>query len=151
MTTLARRDIFDYLCGEGGPWWGRLDEVDFLGSLYDLDRLASTDSRFTAAPEDIFQHRINNPLDWSDDWVFEYPQFQLLDGPDEVLLAFLARFVHPEVQPDVDHSSQRVAKLNRLLGPGGWTLRPFKFISGRPVYGSAPRTGHRPASLTAAQ
>ncbi|MBZ9642924.1 DUF4263 domain-containing protein, partial [Streptomyces sp. PSKA30] len=50
----------------------------------------------------------------------------------------MARFVHPEVQPDVDHSSQRVAKLNRLLGPDGWTLRPFKFISGRPVYASAP-------------
>ncbi|MFD7408762.1 Shedu anti-phage system protein SduA domain-containing protein [Streptomyces sp. NPDC059866] len=138
ITTLTRRDIFDYLCGEGGPWWGRLDEIDFLGSLYDLDRLASTDSRFTTAREDIIQHRINNPLDWSDDWVFEYPQFQLLDGPDEVLLAFLARLVHPEVQPDVDHSSQRVAKLNRLLGPDGWTLRPFKFISGRPVYAPAP-------------
>ncbi|MGV9248749.1 Shedu anti-phage system protein SduA domain-containing protein [Streptomyces sp. NPDC003710] len=138
ITTLTRRDIVAYLTGEGGPWWGRLDEIDFLGSLYDLDRLVSTDRRFTTAREDIIQHRVNNPLDWSDDWVFESPQFQLHDGPDEVLLAFLARFVHPEVQPDVDHASQRVAKLNRLLGPDGWTLRPFKFISGRPVYAPAP-------------
>ncbi|MFF7264612.1 hypothetical protein ACFZCL_30645 [Streptomyces sp. NPDC008159] len=151
ITTLTRRDIFDYLCGEGGPWWGRLDEIGFLGSLYDLDRLASTDSRFTAAREDIIQHRINNPLDWSDDWVFEYPQFQLLDGPDEVLLAFLARFVHPEVQPDVDHSSQRVAKLNRLLGPDGWTLRPFQVHIGAAGLRISPCTGHRPASLTAAR
>ncbi|MDH6502416.1 hypothetical protein M2156_008726 [Streptomyces sp. SAI-149] len=138
ITRLTRRDIFDYLSGEGGPWWGQLDEIDFLGSLYDLNRLASTDSRFTKAREDITQHRVNNPLDWPDDWVFEYPQFQLLDGPDEVLLTFLARFVHPEVQPDADHSSQRVAKLNRLLGPDGWTLRAFKSISGRPVYAPAP-------------
>jgi hypothetical protein len=43
ITTLTRRNIFDYLRGEGGPWWGRLDEIDFLGPLYDLDRLASTD------------------------------------------------------------------------------------------------------------
>ncbi|MGN9761060.1 hypothetical protein [Streptomyces sp. SD31] len=28
--------IFDYLRGRGGPWWGRLDEIDFLESLYDL-------------------------------------------------------------------------------------------------------------------
>lgn len=138
ITRLTRRDIVDYLTGEGGPWWGRLDEIDFLGSLYDLDRLASTDSRFTTARRDIIQHRVNNPLDWDDDWVFEYAQFQLHEGPDEVLLAFLARFVHPEVQPDVDQASQRVAKLNRLLGPDGWTLRPFKSISGRPVYAPAP-------------
>lgn len=138
ITTLTRRDIFDYLCGEGGPWWGNLDEIDFLGSLYDLDTLASRDSRFTTAREDISQHRINNPFDWPDQWVFEDPRFQLLDGPDEVLLAFLTRYVHPEVQPDVDQTSQRVAELSRLLGPDGWTLRPFEFISGRPIYSAAP-------------
>ncbi|MGW4728701.1 AbiJ-related protein [Streptomyces shenzhenensis] len=88
---MTRRDIFDYLRGEGGTWWGRLDEIDFLEDLYDLDGLASTDSRLTTARGDIVQHRVNNPLDWPDDWVFEDPRFQLLDGPDEVLLAFLAR------------------------------------------------------------
>lgn len=35
ITRLTRRDILDYLSGEGGPWWGRFDEIDFLGSLYD--------------------------------------------------------------------------------------------------------------------
>ncbi|MFD3380977.1 MULTISPECIES: Shedu anti-phage system protein SduA domain-containing protein [unclassified Streptomyces] len=134
ITAVTRRDIFDYLRGEGGPWWGRLDEIDFLESLYDLDRLASTDRPFTTARDDIVQHRINNPLDLPDDWVFEDPRFQLLDGPDEVLLAFLARLVHPEVQPDVDQSSRRVEKLNRLLGPDGWTFRTFEFLSGRPIY-----------------
>ncbi|MEV7438980.1 hypothetical protein ACIQJX_28810 [Streptomyces griseoviridis] len=29
---MTRRDIFDYVRGEGGPWWGRLDEIDFLSS-----------------------------------------------------------------------------------------------------------------------
>ncbi|MFE3197853.1 hypothetical protein [Embleya sp. NPDC059237] len=33
ITALTRRDIFNYLSGEGGPWWGRLEEIDFLGSL----------------------------------------------------------------------------------------------------------------------
>jgi hypothetical protein len=134
ITTLTRRDIFVYVCGEGGPWWGRLNEIEFLQSLYDLDRPVSTDPRFTTAREDIIQHRVNNPLNWPDHWVFEYPQFQLLDGPDEIFLGFLTRFVHPEVQPEIDQSSRRVAELNRLLGPDGWTLRPFEFISGRPIY-----------------
>jgi hypothetical protein len=147
ITTLTRRDIVAYICGEGGPWWGRLDEIDFLESLYDLDRLASTDPRFTTAREDIIQHRINN-LDWPDHWVFEYPQFQLLDGPDEILLGFLTRFVHPEIQPDLDQSTRRVAELNRLLGPDGWTLRPFEFISGRPPHRPPVRWSHYHSMMT---
>ena len=135
---MTRRDIFDYLRGEGGPWWGRLDEIDFLGSLYDLDGLASMDSRFTTARGDIVQHRVNNPMDLPDDWVFEDPRFQLLDGPDEVLLAFLARLVHPEVQTDVDESFRRVEELNRLLGPDGWAFRAFDFLSSRPIYKAVP-------------
>ncbi|WP_264372785.1 MULTISPECIES: Shedu anti-phage system protein SduA domain-containing protein [Streptomyces] len=131
---MTRRDVFDYIRGEGGPWWGRLEETDFLKGLYDLDGLASTDSRFATVRGDNVQHRINNPLDWPDDWVLEDPRFRLLDGPDEVFLAFLARLVHPEVLPDADQSSQRVEKLNRLLGPDGWALRAVEFLSGRPIY-----------------
>ncbi|MEY9994899.1 hypothetical protein ABIE67_006931 [Streptomyces sp. V4I8] len=63
--------------GRGGPWWGRLDEIDFLESLYDLDGPASTDSRFTTARGDMVQHRVNNPLDLPDDRVFGDPRFQL--------------------------------------------------------------------------
>ncbi|MBO7938521.1 hypothetical protein JTP77_021765 [Streptomyces sp. S9] len=46
---MTRRGIFDYLCSEGGPSWGRLNEIDFQEDLYDLDGLASTASRFTTA------------------------------------------------------------------------------------------------------
>ncbi|MEU9408763.1 Shedu anti-phage system protein SduA domain-containing protein [Streptomyces sp. NPDC048281] len=144
---MTRRDIFDYLRGEGGPWCGRLEEIEFLEDLYDLDRLASTDPRFTTAREDIDKHWVINPMDWPDDWVFEDPRFQLLDGHDEVLLAFLARFVHPEVQSDVDHSSRHVEELNRLLGPDGWALRPFDFLSGRPIYTPFPTQATGPLIL----
>ncbi|MFE3197854.1 Shedu anti-phage system protein SduA domain-containing protein [Embleya sp. NPDC059237] len=96
--------------------------------------MPSTDRRFATAHEDIVKHRIDNPADWSDNWVFGYPHFRLFDGSDAVLLAFLARFVHPEIQPDVDHTSHHVQKLNHLLGPDGWALRVFEFLSGRPIY-----------------
>ena len=83
ITAVTRRDIFDVLRAETGPWWGRLSETGFLGQLYDLDALPSTDPRHATAGEDIVRHRVAN-FDWDDDWVFDDPRFQLADGPDEV-------------------------------------------------------------------
>jgi hypothetical protein len=136
ISRVTRRDIFDYLRVDGGPWWGRLDEVAFLSRLYDLEALPSTDSRYTTASRDIWQHRENND-DWEDDWVFHDSRFQLTSGPDEILLGFLAQMVHPVVQPDTDRAAQIVADLNRLLAPDGWALKAQKKISGRPVYAPA--------------
>jgi len=45
ITPVTRRDIFDFLRAEAGPWWGRLGETGFLKQLYDLDALPSTDPR----------------------------------------------------------------------------------------------------------
>lgn len=133
ITPVTRRDIFEYIRSQGGPWWGSADEVSVLESLYDLDALESTDPRFLTAREDIIQHRFNND-DWDPDWVFEYAPFRLFDGPDEVILAFLVRLVHPEVLSDAYRSSRLADELNRFLGPDGWALRPFEFLSGRPIY-----------------
>ena len=66
VTDVTRRDLFDFLRDEAEPWWGRLDEISFLDHLYDLDSLASTDSRHATAREDIGRHRVGN-YDWDDD------------------------------------------------------------------------------------
>jgi hypothetical protein len=136
ISQVTRRDIFDYVRTEGGPWWGRMDEIAFLARLYDLEKLPSTDSRFRTASGDIRQHRVNN-YDWDDDWVFHDRRFQLANGPDEVLLGFLAQMVHPVVQPDTQRAAQIVAALNKLLAPDGWMLKKHKQMSGRPVYAPA--------------
>ncbi|WP_329174369.1 Shedu anti-phage system protein SduA domain-containing protein [Streptomyces sp. NBC_01477] len=133
ITTVTRRDIFDYLRGMPRPWWGRLDEVAFLEALYDLDRSSSDHGRLPSVRADIQQHRLNNP-DLDDDWVFEDPRLELCDGPDEVLLDFLARTVHPEVASGVGEAMKQVEELNRLLAPDGWSLRPHGSLSGRPIY-----------------
>jgi hypothetical protein len=39
ISQVTRRDIFDYIRTEGGPWHGRMDEIAFLGRLYDLEAL----------------------------------------------------------------------------------------------------------------
>jgi hypothetical protein len=134
ITAVTRRDIFDYLRGAGGSWWGRLDEVSIVEALYDLDGLPSNDTRFPTARGDVLQHRVNNPEDWYDDWIFEDSRFQLAHGSDTLLLAFLVQVVRPEVLSDVDQASRHVDELNRLLAPDGWTLRAYEFLSGRPIY-----------------
>jgi hypothetical protein len=136
ISQVTRRDIFDYIRTDAGPWWGRLDEVGFLSRLYDLEHLPSTDARFQTASGDIRQHRFNND-DWEDDWVFHDSRFELGSGPDEVLLGFLAQMVHPVVQPDSERASDIVDGLNALLAPDGWVLKPHKQLSGRPIYAPA--------------
>jgi AbiJ N-terminal domain 3 len=145
ISPVTRRDIFDYLQTEPEPWWGRLDEIGFLGQLYDLDALPSTDSRHTTAAQDILRHRVAN-LDWDDDWVFGDPRFQLADGPDQVLLDFLACMAHPLVRPDTGQAARLVTALNAILAPDGWELRTSGFISGRPVY-AACRTVSGPGRM----
>jgi hypothetical protein len=138
ITPLTRREIFDYLRTDGGPWWGKLDEVDFLARIYNLEELPSDDPRFPTAARDIWQHRINN-YDWDDDWVFSDSRFKLASGPDEVLLEFLAQMVHPVVQPDTARAKEIVGRLNELLAPDGWMMKSHKQMSGRPIYAPARR------------
>jgi hypothetical protein len=86
ITIVTRRDIFDYLRTGRFSWHGQLDELPFLGRLYDLDFLPSTDGRFSTAAGDIRQHRISND-DWDDDWIFTDSRLKLASGPDDVLMA----------------------------------------------------------------
>ena len=90
-----------------------LDEVDFLGRLYDLDALPSTDTRFRAARGDIFQHRVANPFDWPDDWIFSDPRFGLAESDDR-LVRFLAEMLHPAVRTDLAEVEELRAFLNSL-------------------------------------
>lgn len=134
LTEITRRDIRRALIRETIGWHGELEETEFLNRLYDLSTLPSTDSRFATAEQDIWQHRVNN-YDWDDWWIFSDDRFQLEDGPDEVLLNFLAEMVHPVVRSDRDEATKIVAKLNELLAPDGWALVERSTISGRKTYG----------------
>ncbi len=73
----VRRNVGDTILIRALPWSGSLDEVAFLGRLYDLESLPSFDHRFGTAARDIWQHRVNNLNDWDDDWVFHDPRFNI--------------------------------------------------------------------------
>lgn len=135
ITEVTRRAIIDYL-SVGRQWSGSLNEDEFLGRIYDLKRMPSTDYRheYDNAAKDIHKHRVMNS-DWSDDWVFADGRFDLLHGPDEPFLKFLAETVHPIVRPDATESEKMVADYNALLAVDGWEIHPVKEISGKPVFG----------------
>lgn len=135
ITEVTRRAIIDYLC-VGRHWSGALPEDDFLGRLYDLNRMPSTDYRrdYDTAAKDIWKHRVMNS-DWSDDWVFTDSRFDLLHGPDDPFLKFLAETVHPIVRPDTPDAEAMVAEYNIALAVDGWEMHPVRRISNKPVFG----------------
>lgn len=50
ITELTRRDIIDSIASEAASWSGRLEEAEFLGRLFDLQKLS-------CSAVDGFQHR----------------------------------------------------------------------------------------------
>jgi hypothetical protein len=136
ISDLTRRALLDEFFLSTDQWnrWGNSDEVSFLGRLFDLSALPSTDRRFSNAHDDITQHRVNNE-DWPEDWWLSDPRTDLLHAPDETFLRFIAESVHPRVRSDTQHAARLVAIFNRHLGIDGWEIAETSSISGRPIYG----------------
>jgi len=133
ISEITRRNIFDEMTLVKINWAGRFDEVHFLGRIFDLTSLPSTDHRFRDAGQDIWQHRINN-YDWQDDWVFCDPRFNLLFCEDETFLKFLCETIHPVVRSD-DEEVKRLVKLyNKHLNVDGFEIIEYVKISERPVF-----------------
>lgn len=80
-------------------YFGRLDEIEFLEILYDLNSMPSLDSRFSDAKGDIWKHTVNND-DYPFCWVFEDERFELKNGSDEKYLKFICEIFHPAVRFD---------------------------------------------------
>ena len=119
-----------------------MTDDDFLARLYDLEKLPSTDRRYRSAAADIYQHRVMNPSDWPDDWVFTDPRFNVLHAEGSEFLKFLCETVHPVVQPDAEKVSELVNAYNRELAADGWKIVEAKRISNKPVF-AARKVGTR--------
>lgn len=134
ITQITRRDIADAITVEQINWAGRLEEQEFLTRLFDLSSLPSFDSRFKDASGDIWQHRINNPTDWDDDWIFSDSRFNLMDCDDEMFLRFLCETIHPVVRPDVVEAEKLCQFYNSYLQHDGYQLVEKTRMSGKPVF-----------------
>ena len=59
ITEITRRNIIDHFTVANVNWSGRLQDDEFLGRLYPLEELQSTDHRCSTAAGDIRQHRVS--------------------------------------------------------------------------------------------
>jgi len=139
ITEVTRRGIIDFFVASETPWYGRLNDVEFLSRVYDLTKMPSTDSRIRTARGDISQHRISWQ-DWTDDWIFTDSRFNLMGASDEDFLRFLCETIHPVVRPDSKDARALASEYNSYLRPDGWQLVESKQISGKPVF-TATRLG----------
>jgi hypothetical protein len=134
VSRLTRRAIFDGLRLEKVRWSGELEEVEFLERLFELKSMPSSDGRFKDAAGDIWQHRVNNPKDWDDDWIYTDARFGLLKGATDTFLKFLCEIVHPIVRPNRDEALKLIQHFNDQLRPEGWSLVEEERIAGRPRF-----------------
>lgn len=146
----ARQSIFDGLRIEAISWSGKLDEVEFLQRLYDLQKLPSFDSRYKDAAGDIWQHRVNND-DWEDDWIYSDSRFNLLHGPTDLFLRFLCEMVHPVVRPNRNEALALVQQFNDQLRQEGWHLIEEEMIVGRPRFVAKRFSGTNARSVSRAR
>lgn len=130
----TRRDIIDSLSIEGVNWAGRLDEPDFLSRIFDLKSMPSKDYRFDNAYRDIWQHRVNNPYDWEDTWVFHDSRFNLLYCEDELFLRFLCETIHPVVRSDQEEIDRLHQTYNLFLKEDGYEIVPRAQMGEKSVF-----------------
>jgi hypothetical protein len=134
ITHITRRNIFDFVQVEGFWWAGRLDEVDFLSRIFDLENIKSNDSRYKNVTEDIWQHRVNNPNDWEDNWIFSDQRFNLLGCDDSLLLNFLCEMIHPLVRAESSHVNKLLQIFNDNLKEDDFEIIEKTKISGKPIF-----------------
>lgn len=115
------------------PFCGKIDMLKFFDRLYNLKTLYSTDSRFTNAEGDIWQHTMNND-DWEDGWYWEYEPFKLMSSDDNFLLNFLTEMFHPAVRSEKQPWAEYLKKINDLLKYDGYQIYSDRKISGRECY-----------------
>lgn len=134
ISKITRRNIFDFIQVEGLWWAGRLEEIDFLSRIFDLEKMESYDSRFPNAAGDIWQHRINNPSDWEDNWIFSDSRFNLLGCDDSIFLNFLCEMIHPIVRAEYSEVNQLLQIFNENLKNDNFEIVEKTKISGKPVF-----------------
>ncbi|MCJ2146285.1 hypothetical protein [Bacillus sp. B19-2] len=115
------------------PYFGRMNELDFLKRLYDLKSMPSLDFRFSNAEGEIWQHTVNND-DYPHCWIFEDERFQLTNGNDEIYLRFICEVFNPAVRFEKGYWKEFLTEINKLLQNDGYELYPAKKISNRDIY-----------------
>lgn len=130
---VIRRSIVDELQVGNYNYHGILNEPEFLDRVFGLKDLESKDSRCNNAYEEIYQHTVHYD-DWSSNWVFTDPRFNLMYCEDQTFLTFLTETIHPAVQIGEDDVLAMKEIYNRKLEAAGYKIIQTKDINGKPVF-----------------
>ena len=145
LTELTKRDIYelfrdgytvnDFFMPEQikYPYYGRLEERQFLERIYDLENIKSNDPRYMNAKADIIQHTISND-DYPYCWVFQDDRFELNKGTDETYLRFICEIFDPVVRDEKKEWKEFLERVNDLIRADGYELYIKGYISGRAKY-----------------
>ena len=116
-----------------GEKYEEMGPMKFLGEVWLLDKMPSTDERYPTARGDAIQHLVNN-----DDWSYDYmlkERFSLLNDTDEVFIKFINTIVHPDFKESEDEIIYFVLLINPYLKKVGYTLSiQDRGENGIPIY-----------------
>lgn len=141
----TRQAITDEMELFGLSYHGLLNEPTFLNRIFNLKELPCSpeESRYDNAYDDIYQHTVNNPGDYHDDWIYTDPRINLLQIDDESYLKFLSETLHPRVRPDAIQAAQLLEIYNRNLSNNGFEIAQTDLLSGKPIFSGGERSlGH---------
>lgn len=135
----TRRNILDGFLITRISWYGKLDQISFLGRLYDLSKIPSFDFRYKTAGEDIHKHTVIND-DWPEEWIFTDDRFNILHSSDKDFLDFLCMTVHPTVRQNNEELTTLLEIYSNNLKRDGFAIEKSGEIAGRPLFSAIDLT-----------
>lgn len=152
ITSITRKEIFDVLLNtytEDLLWdapqirfnfWGTLTPAEFLGRLYDLEKIPPKGKQYKNAKEELESLTTIINADYHRDWLFKDDRFPIKNGTDEELLDFICNVLHPEVRDESEKSYGTPLwqvvwqKLNPLVANDGYSITFDGTISNHVVF-----------------
>lgn len=131
ISEVTRQEVLK-LVTTGRNFYGKLEMMDFLGRVFPLDEMPSTDVRVKTARGDIIQHMIAN-YDWQEGFLL-YEYLNLLHCDDELFMKFVCQVLHPVAIEDNDSAKLLANAINLHLMADGYELQSKSKISGRDVF-----------------
>lgn len=125
MVSISKKlklELFNAILGERAPFGFISDDdglIPFLNRVWDLEKMPSTDERYTTAEQDIAQHTIRND-DWELDFLFD--TILNLFEDDIKYTLFIETILHPEIRANEDEITKFYYLINPYLEKEGYAL-----------------------------
>lgn len=136
ITVKIRQAIADEMQMAGRSYSGKMEEPAFLNKIFNLRSLPCSryESRFDNAYDDIYQHTVMNPGDYSDDWIYTDSRINLLHVDDKIYLDFLSQTLHPLVRSEEASIEQLLRIYNKNLSEVDIEITKVDEQYGKPIF-----------------